>query len=341
MPDHVSCPDSIIVVVCCHVLVLAMLEWHLRRVQTVLDMQDHLKEAYLTYLLGKRKRNTRFNRAFLSRLRSNFDDVLAIGDDSVYVSLFMVTRHTFHEILLPPFRAEYNSRAVRRRVRGSDRNAAKFVRLDMRNMSAKMTLALVLSHLVGNPDTRMRQLVHAQCEETLTRYLKFGVECLNAAWCRIPSSRVSLPTLGEMQYLSSLVERRVGGADGGVLNGTFGFIDGSMHTAQKPTCSFKEREYYNGYYGCNGFKAVYLVAADGTIRWAKLCPGTAYDNTVYESLALELHDRIPHTLPYKILGDSAFSITRVLVRPYTSREIAAHPGRDAEIRSHNKKNKQH
>eukprot|EP00471_Norrisiella_sphaerica_P005053 CAMPEP_0184488292 /NCGR_PEP_ID=MMETSP0113_2-20130426/11106_1 /TAXON_ID=91329 /ORGANISM="Norrisiella sphaerica, Strain BC52" /LENGTH=211 /DNA_ID=CAMNT_0026870883 /DNA_START=1002 /DNA_END=1637 /DNA_ORIENTATION=- len=100
------------------------------------------------------------------------------------------------------------------------------------------------------------------------------------------------------------------------LNGVWGFIDGSMHKSDKPQADAVQREYYNGYYGVCGYKALYLNTSDGCIAWARLSAGTEHDNSLYAELDLLLHQTMPFTSNLKILGDSAFVPSDHLLRPY-------------------------
>ena len=78
---------------------------------------------------------------------------------------------------------------------------------------------------------------------------------------------------------------------------------------------------------------MYLIAADGTISWAKLCPGTWHDGKAYTTLNMWLTQNCPE--PYNILGDSAFPASEYLLRPLTAVQIGgrvrrADPGEDAD-----------
>jgi hypothetical protein len=120
-----------------------------------------------------------------------------------------------------------------------------------------------------------------------------------------------------------------------ILNGVFGFIDGAMHHSTRPDNTAEQTKYYNGYYGVCGYKGVYLVGADECILWAKLDDGREYDNSVYLSLENSLYKLCRDTI-FKSLGDSAFTPSSFLVRPYKTREITGHPDRADKIRKYNK-----
>ena len=204
-------------------------------------------------------------------------------------------------------------------------------------MSARETLALTIRYLVGHPGSTENQLLWNQREGTLYRYTRFGLRCLLKALRRIPDAAVEMPSLARMRVLSDAVKTRCGGDQR--LVGVFGFIDVCMHKSQRPGTQEEQDKYYNGYYGVNGYKGVYLMGADGCILWADLVTGIHHDNSVYHALSVWLHDNVPVSSGFKILRDSAFAVSDHMIRPYTKREqgrFCDDPARLSDVRDHNK-----
>lgn len=280
----------------------------------------------------RRKRNTELSNLLLSSLgnESTLDKILKHGLDDDFLGLFMVDRSGFLE-LLQHFEVEYKKRAIRRRDKR--KRDEGFVLLGRRVFDAKQTLAMTLRYMVGGICTRTRQLEFNGKRRTIDRYLNFGIECLMYALDRTVVGRVELPTLEQMNTLASAVKRRceAKGITSVKLHHVWGFIDGTMHRSSRPTNHDTQKKFYNGYYGVCGYKALYLVGSDGAILWAKLSRGTEYDNNLYSSLYIKLFDMIPSHSKLAILGDSAFTPSRIMLRPYTEREKVSHTDRIDEI----------
>ena len=307
--------------------------------QLMIEEEQMRVDAVERLSMQMRKRTTDLSDRLLEaarRCESNLEKILKLGTDDDYIGFFMIDRQSF-ESLHPHFQKQYLSRAIRRRGKRR-RDQARRLYPERRAFNARLTLALTLRYMVGGIDTRTRQLEWAGKRWTIDRYINFGIECLNHALDSHPSGRVDLPTVDQMKRLSSAVQRRctLKGIRLKALHGVWGFIDGTMHKSTRPTVNSVQLEYYNGYYGVCGYKAVYLVASDGNIVWARLRKGTEYDNAVHAGLNLTLHSLIPKGSNLKILGDSAFVPSAHLIRPYTTKEKNSLRDTLTDVESYNK-----
>ena len=151
----------------------------------------------------------------------------------------------------------------------------------------------------------------ATSETTLCRSRQHALKCLALTLTKLDDACIEIPTHTEQHHLSECLQ--CVSCRNKLVKGVFGFIDGTCHKSGKCEDDNKHRKYYNGYYGIHGWKAVYLVSADGTIAWAKLAYAPAHDNTVFAELQAILEDKC--TDGYKILGNSMFQWCHVCVHP--------------------------
>jgi hypothetical protein len=103
----------------------------------------------------------------------------------------------------------------------------------------------------------------AASQTTLYRSRQHALKSLALTPTELDDARVEIPTHTEQHHLSECLQHVSGGNE--LVKGIFGFIDGTWHKSGKCEDDDKQRKYYNGYYGIHGWKAVYLVSADGTI----------------------------------------------------------------------------
>ena len=251
----------------------------------------------------------------LSQL-SKLAHIVDNGGDNDHHRQFMMSRATF-DMVCVEFGRECSARLIRKsESRGIRQSKPK---LKNRRHGVRMSLAIILTHLVKRPDLSQVQLLSAGCHATSGRHIQCGMKCLHLALRRIPNARVELPTPGYMRTLADAVEFNA--PDNADVRGVWGFLDGSMHPMWRPKDPAEQRRWYNGYYGCHGYKGLYLFLADGTVGWAVLGEGAYHDNNLYTELDLWLHRNCPPDL--RVMGDSAFTRSRHMIRPFTEQELGA------------------
>jgi hypothetical protein len=192
-------------------------------------------------------------------------------------------------------------------------------------LSAEDTLGLVLRWLAGASDEIDLGLGWGLPQSTVSKYLRFGIECLELALRSLPDASVRWPSVAEMAQLGERMAHR-----SYALRHAFGVIDGTVISIPRPVDYVQQGFYYTGHKKKHGVKCVFVVGTDGCILWSATNFGVSMHDSYCAMLSgfYALLPSIP--LPFKILGDSGFRAGPQLIVTQTAASLAALDPVDAE-----------
>ena len=126
------------------------------------------------------------------------------GDFLAYIS---VSKSTFHNILLEPFRGHYYSMHMRPMSKWSRSRLAP--RPGKCRVTAAMALALALHQLVARPDNMELSIIWQGSKSTMQRALLVSARALHMTFAGLDSARICLPSEHELVDLKQAVKNKV------------------------------------------------------------------------------------------------------------------------------------
>ena len=225
------------------------------------------------------------------------DNFFKKADDRNLSAVTRLNRATFvrvHEYFL---RNWVKSSKLCRTYRGKTSN---------RRMNSLTNLGLVLHWLAKGDSLTSLCLFYGTAPSTLSRYLKFGLDCLFKALKGMPNATLSPPSHIYMKDIGA----SAGVMYGDIMKGCAFVTDGSLHELEKDAAAqwnyYDEEQHpdYNGWKSMQCKKGLYFFCLDGTISFHIIdCPGGWHDGRIFD----RAYDFV-YSLPEGvwILGDSAF-----------------------------------
>ena len=158
---------------------------------------------------------------------------------------------------------------------------------------------------------------------------KMGFAVLRKALMNIPEASIMLPCRERAQQLA-----QAGSKFTPQLTNIIGAIDGKFASRERDAGSgtIKKSKYYCTHYKSHGVKQLCLFLFDGTIGMVSLnSPGSFHYSKVYKTMKVLERMTAHGLLECKIVGDTAFGVSPVMIRPLSETELASLPEESADL----------